>query len=188
MSHEERTRPKITQKWGFGMAPPKLKTQECRERACAYLLEVISTQTLPPSDENLLQMVSEVKGMFTRIVLNSPWQKSSRHSTVPASRRTALRFGHILPVCTRIAPCPAGAGTVSVLAGLSPRTGRDQWDWFTVSGRLGYPPRRMANLISQQLKHLRMAIKTQSTATYAKAQTNLCRLPTQRCLSWTGED
>ena len=54
--------------------------------------------------------------------LNSPWQKSSRHSTVPASRRTALRFGHILPVCTRIAPCPAGAGTVSVLAGLSPRT------------------------------------------------------------------
>ncbi len=55
-------------------------------------------------------------------LLNSPWQKSSRHSTVPASRRTALRFGHILPVCTRIAPCPAGAGTVSVLAGLSPRT------------------------------------------------------------------
>ncbi len=54
--------------------------------------------------------------------LISPWQKSSRHSTVPASRRTALRFGHILPVCTRIAPCPAGAGTVSVLAGLSPRT------------------------------------------------------------------
>ena len=37
----------------------------------------------------------------------SPWQKSSRHSTVPASRRTALRFGHILPVCTRIASCPA---------------------------------------------------------------------------------
>ena len=29
--------------------------------------------------------------------LNSPWQKSSRHSTVPASRRTALRLGHILP-------------------------------------------------------------------------------------------
>ena len=38
----------------------------------------------------------------------SPWQKSSRHSTVPASRRTALRFGHILPVCSLIAPCPAG--------------------------------------------------------------------------------
>jgi hypothetical protein len=55
------------------------------------------------------------------IKLNSPWQKSSRHSTVPASRRTALRFRHILPVCTRIAPCPAGAGTVSVLAGLLPR-------------------------------------------------------------------
>ena len=55
-------------------------------------------------------------------VLNSPWQKSSRHSTVPASRRTALRLGHILSVCSLIAPCPAGAGTVSVLARLSPRT------------------------------------------------------------------
>ena len=54
--------------------------------------------------------------------LISPWQKSSRHSTVPASRRTALRLGHILPVCSLIAPCPAGAGTVSVLARLSPRT------------------------------------------------------------------
>ena len=56
-----------------------------------------------------------------RVSLNSPWQKSSRHSTVPASRRTALRLGHILPVCSLIAPCPAGAGTVSVLAGLLPR-------------------------------------------------------------------
>ena len=54
--------------------------------------------------------------------VNSPWQKSSRHSTGPASRRTALRLGHILPVCSLIAPCPAGAGPVSVLAGLSPRT------------------------------------------------------------------
>lgn len=129
MSHEERTLPKITQKWGFGMAPPKPTTQQCRERACANLLETISSRTLPPSNENLLQMVSEVKGMFTRIVR------------------------------------------------------RDQWDWFTVSGQLGYPPRRVANLISQELMHLRMAIKTQSTAPYNKAQKNLRRLPTRRCLS-----
>ena len=67
-----------------------------------------------------LQPSSELRKLGVRI---SPWQKSSRHSTVPASRRTALRFGHILPVCTRIAPCPAGAGTASVLAGLSPRAG-----------------------------------------------------------------
>ncbi len=64
----------------------------------------------------------EPGAFFREAYLNSPWQKSSRHSTVPASRRTALRFGHILPVCSRIAPCPAGAGTVSVLARLSPRT------------------------------------------------------------------
>ena len=55
------------------------------------------------------------------VAVNSPWQKSSRHSTVPASRRTALLFGHICPICSLRAPCPAGAGTVSVLAGLSPR-------------------------------------------------------------------
>ena len=62
--------------------------------------------------------------------LDSPWQKSSRHSTVPASRRTALRFGRattrVAPTCTRIVPCPAGAGTVSVLAGLSPRAVEDR--------------------------------------------------------------
>ena len=57
-----------------------------------------------------------------KAVLDSPWQKPSRHSTVPASRRTVLRLGHILPVCSLIAPCPAGAGTVSVRARLSPRT------------------------------------------------------------------
>ena len=57
MSQEELTLPKITQKWGFGMAPPKSKMQESRKRACAHLLEIISSQTLPPPDENLLQMV-----------------------------------------------------------------------------------------------------------------------------------
>ena len=48
---------------------------------------------------------------------NSPWQKSSRHSTGSASRRTVLLLGHILPVCSLIAPCPAGAAPVSVLRG-----------------------------------------------------------------------
>ena len=65
---------------------------------------------------------SKLEGLIDMGRPNSPWQKSSRHSTVPASRRTALRLGHILPVCSLIAPCPAGAGTVSVLARLSPRT------------------------------------------------------------------
>ncbi len=129
MSQEERTLPKITQKWGFGMAPPKSKVQDSRQSACAHLLETISSQTLPPPDENLLQMVSEAKGMFTRLVR------------------------------------------------------KDQWDWLTVSGQLGYPPTRMANLISQELKHLRMAIKTQSAAAYDNARANLRRLPTHRCLS-----
>ena len=57
-------------------------------------------------------------------ILSSPWQKSSRHSTGSAQARTALLLGHILPVCSLRAPCPAGAAPVSVLAGLSPRTAR----------------------------------------------------------------
>ena len=84
----------------------------------AHILPVCSLNAPCPAGAGT---VSVLAGLSPRTV-NSPWQKSSRHSTVPASRRTALRFGHILPVCTRIAPCPAGAGTVSVLAGLSPRT------------------------------------------------------------------
>ena len=68
-----------------------------------------------------VKMLRGVRNRFGCGTLTSPWQKSSRHSTVPASRRTALRLGHILPVCSLIAPCPAGAGTVSVLARLSPR-------------------------------------------------------------------
>ena len=75
---------------------------------------------------NIERCIIEIRLVLPKLLLRklpiSPWQKSSRHSTVPASRRTALRLGHILPVCFLIAPCPAGAGTVSVLARLSPRT------------------------------------------------------------------
>ena len=48
----------------------------------------------------------------------------SRHGIRPSLHRarTALLSAHILPVFSLIAPGPAGAGTVSVLAGLSPRT------------------------------------------------------------------
>ena len=53
----------------------------------------------------------------------------------PCIPATALRLGHILPVCSLIAPCPAGAGTVSVLARLSPRTA-------TTYARTGTSPSR----------------------------------------------
>ena len=84
------------------------------------LIELLVAESI--EDQKLVEIALNSRKVYIGFALNSPWQKSSRHSTVPASRRTALRFGHILPVCTRIAPCPAGAGTVSVLAGLSPRT------------------------------------------------------------------
>ena len=69
-------------------------------------------------------------------------QKSLQHSTVPASRRTALLLGHICPICSLRAPCPAGAKTVSVLAGLLPRAAiasllfRDSGAWQAHAARI----------------------------------------------------
>ena len=129
MSEENRTLQKVAEKWGFGMAPPKEKTQRRRNKACANLLKVICSQKLPKQDENVLETASLVKGLFNRVVRE------------------------------------------------------DQWDWFTVSSQLGYPSRRISDVIAKEIGRLRTAIKTQDKAAFENARTNLCRLPTHRCLS-----
>ena len=45
---------------------------------------------------------------------NSPWQKAPLHSTVGASRLTALFLGRICPICSLVTPCQPGALPVSV--------------------------------------------------------------------------
>jgi hypothetical protein len=45
--------------------------------------------------------------------------KMPRHSTSDASRPAALLLPHILPVCSVVAPCPAGASPVSMPRGTS---------------------------------------------------------------------
>ena len=129
MSEENRTLQKVAEKWGFGMAPPKEKTQKSRNKACANLLKVIHSQKLPKPDENVLETASLVKGLSNRVVRE------------------------------------------------------DQWDWFTVSSQLGYPSRRISDVIAKEIGRLRTAIKTQDAAAFENARTNLCRLPTYRCLS-----
>ena len=84
----------------------------------------IESESVPWRQHN--SMLSCCTSSHHHARISSPWQKSSRHSTVPASRRTALLFGHICPICSLRAPCPAGAGTVSVLAGLLPRAVRSR--------------------------------------------------------------
>ena len=120
---------KVSEKWGFGMAPPKAKTQRSRDTACANFLEVLRSEQLSNPDEHVLQSLSIVKGLFNRIVRE------------------------------------------------------DQWDWFTVAGQLGYPSRRISDVIAKEIKSFRTAIKSQNAIAFWNAQTNLRRLPTRRCLS-----
>ena len=74
--------------------------------------------------------------------------------------------------------------SLSTVKGLFNRVVReDQWDWFSVSGQLGYPSRRISRVISGEINHLRIAIKTQDSPSFRNSRTNLCRLPTRQCLS-----
>ena len=73
---------------------------------------------------------------------------------------------------------------VSIVKGLFNRIVReDQCDWFTVSGQLGYPSRRISAVIAKELTSFRFAIKSQNALAFWNAQSNLCRLTTRRCLS-----
>ena len=119
----------ISQKWGFGMAPPKSSTQESRVSACETFLKTLNSENLQFPNDDLLASMSVVKGMFNRVVKE------------------------------------------------------DQWDWFSVSGQLGYPSRRISSVIAGEIASLREATKSHETAKFQTARINLLRLPTRRCLS-----
>jgi hypothetical protein len=61
---------KITQKWGFGMAPIKNAVQHERERHVKELLAFLNNQQLLFID---LQSISEVKGLFNRTLRQDQW-------------------------------------------------------------------------------------------------------------------
>ena len=119
----------VSQKWGFGMAPPKSSTQENRVSACESLLKVLNSVKCQFFDDGTLSSMSIVKGMFNRVVKE------------------------------------------------------DQWDWFTVSGQLGYPSRRISRVIAGEIASLREATKLHEAEKFQTARINLLRLPTRRCLS-----
>ena len=129
MLQDRREIAKVSQKWGFGMAPPKSSTQESRVGACNSFLAVFNSEQFRFLDDDTLASMSIVKGMFNRIVKE------------------------------------------------------DQWDWFTVSGQLGYPSRRISRVIAGEIASLREAVKSYEAARFQTARINLLRLPTRRCLS-----
>lgn len=55
------------------MAPPKVGTQKIRNAACERLLGLLSAKDLPGFDENTLQSLSTVKGLFNRIAREDQW-------------------------------------------------------------------------------------------------------------------
>jgi hypothetical protein len=63
----------ITEKWGFGMAPPKPATQRERMAACRRVLALLNASQIPKADEQLLKQLSVVKGMFNRIAREDQW-------------------------------------------------------------------------------------------------------------------
>lgn len=60
----------IYQKWGFGMASPKPETQASRQRAAERLMAFLDVDT---RDDGLLDALSEMKGLFSRIARQDQW-------------------------------------------------------------------------------------------------------------------
>jgi hypothetical protein len=65
--------PKVAEKWGFGMAPPKRSTAWERERACDAFLGAIASLEIPDSTQEVLDAASVVKGLFNRVVREDQW-------------------------------------------------------------------------------------------------------------------
>lgn len=75
----------------------------------------------------------------------------------------------------------------SVVKGLFNRVVReDQWDWFTVCRQLGYPSRRISDVIAKEIATFRSAVKDGDREGWLTTRTNLHRLPLRRCLGVFG--
>lgn len=64
---------RVAEKWGFGMAPPKLKVQATRTKACETFLEIMSSRKFLEFTRQELEAISTVKGMFNRTVKKDQW-------------------------------------------------------------------------------------------------------------------
>ncbi len=64
---------KVTQKWGFGMAPVKPEEASARQGACETFMGALGSEELPASSDELLSAISTVKGLFNRVVRENQW-------------------------------------------------------------------------------------------------------------------
>lgn len=97
----------VFEKWGFGLAPAKKPTQIAREKWVEHVLELLERPEAPAALKVDLSALSEVKGLFNRVVRQDQWDWFSvaRQLGYPSTRiskvisltlgnlRTALRDG-----------------------------------------------------------------------------------------------
>ena len=92
----------ISEKWGFGMAPPKPLVHKSRSGACECVLRVLDSWNKVSADDFTMESVSIVKGMFNRIAREDQWDwftvssqlgyPSRRISRVIAQELSCLRM------------------------------------------------------------------------------------------------
>lgn len=63
----------VTEKWGFGMAPPKPSTERERLIAAEVVCQVLAFRDCPPVEPQLLDALSLTKGLFNRVAREDQW-------------------------------------------------------------------------------------------------------------------
>lgn len=92
MRYDTRPLQPIAEKWGFGMAPPKPQIQRSRLEACRLLLTTIGSPQPPEMSGEILEAVSQVKGLFNRVAREDQWDwfTVSRQLGYPSPRISAV--------------------------------------------------------------------------------------------------
>jgi hypothetical protein len=90
----------VYEKWGFGLAPPKPATERSRQTSAALVLELLEGLESLPASEDILDAISEIKGLFNRVVRQDQWDWFSvaRQLGYPSARISqviALYLGNL---------------------------------------------------------------------------------------------
>ena len=109
MTNDSALFPVVSERWGFGMSPPKPAVQKSRCVASECTLRILEDKSTAPNvDPLVMESLSVVKGLFNRIVREDQWDwftvagqlgyPSRRISRVIAQElshlRTAIKLGY----------------------------------------------------------------------------------------------
>jgi len=77
----------VFEKWGFGLAPPKSKTQRARVKAAHEVLGLLENPASGSVKAGELDSLSAVKGLFNRVVRQDQWDwfTVARHLGYPSA-------------------------------------------------------------------------------------------------------